>query len=123
VEFRGWVDRESLKREFAQCSLLVFPSVVPETFGMVGPEAMAYGRPVVAFDVGAVREWLIDGVNGLMVRRGDTQGFADAINSLLTDLDLTARLGRAARESVIERFSPAVGVSQLLECYREVVRQ
>jgi len=63
---------------------------------LLGAE-MAHARPVVAFDVGGVRDGLKNGVNGLLVRRGDTVGLAGAIEQLLRDQALRARL--AARGS------------------------
>lgn len=119
VEFRGWLDRKAMARCYAECSMLVFPSTVPETFGLVGPEAMAYGKPVIAFDTGAVREWLSDDVTGIVVSRGDVRGLAMAIDRLLLDNQLLVRLGRAARNHTVERFSAMVGVSRLIRCYEE----
>jgi len=104
VEFRGWLSRAALQSEYTRCALLVFPSLWPEPFGLVGPEAMAYGRPVVAFDVGGVQEWLVDRVNGLLVPRGDVPSLAAAIAELRMDRQLRARLGEGARLCVKERF-------------------
>ena len=61
---------------------------------LLGAE-MAHARPVVAFDVGGVRDGSKNGVNGLLVRRGDTVGLAGAIEQLLRDQALRARLGGA----------------------------
>ena len=42
----------------SRASVVVFPSIYPESFGIVGIEAMMRGRPVVGFDVGGVKDWL-----------------------------------------------------------------
>jgi glycosyltransferase involved in cell wall biosynthesis len=88
---------------------------------MAGPEAMAYGKPVVAFDVGGVRDWLVHGVNGLLVPRGDTAGLATAITELLTSSELRAQLGAAARDYVTERFSRKLHMNRLVACCRELL--
>src|SRR5206468_9555238 len=61
---------------FRECSLVVMSSVWPEPFGMAGIEAMRYGLPVVAFDAGGIREWLLDGHNGYLVPWMDRATYA-----------------------------------------------
>lgn len=121
VHFRGWLATAALEEEYARCALLVVPSLWPEPFGMVGPEAMAHGKPVVAFDVGGVREWLVDGVNGLFAHAGDTAALAAAIQRVLTNAELRARLGAGARDYVAKRFSRTVQVTRLVANYRELL--
>src|SRR5687768_11960779 len=67
VRFAGFVPQEELRRYFAEATVSVMSSVWPEPFGASGLEAMRYGVPVVAFDAGAIKEWLIDGTNGFVV--------------------------------------------------------
>jgi len=84
---------------------VVLPWRWQEPFGLVGPEALAHGVPIVAFDVGAVREYLEDGRTGLLVPPGDTSALAKAIDRLLTDPVLAAGLGSRGRELVSARFT------------------
>ncbi len=121
VEFRGWLSRSALREEYAQCGLLALPSVWPEPFGLVGPEVMAYGKPVVAFDVGGVREWLVEGVNGLLVRRGEVADLARAIARLLTNSKLRVQLGEAARTCIRERFDRKLILDRLIGNYHELL--
>lgn len=121
VHFRGWLGTAALEEEYAQCALLVVPSLWPEPFGMVGPEAMAHGKAVVAFDVGGVQEWLVDGVNGLLAARGDTAALAAAIQQVLTNSELRARLGAGARDYVAQRFSRQVQLARLVTSYRDLL--
>ncbi len=68
-------------------------------------EAMIAGKPVVATDVGAVRELVADGETALLVPPGRPTDLAAAIERLLTDDALRARLGAAGRERALEHFS------------------
>jgi glycosyltransferase involved in cell wall biosynthesis len=64
IEFAGWLGPEARDRVLAHASLLLVPSIWSEPFGLVGLEAGRLGIPAVAFDLGGVRQWLEDGVNG-----------------------------------------------------------
>src|SRR5262249_38673083 len=84
-------------------TLSVMPSL-NEALSNVLLASMAAGVPVVATRVGGTPEAIRDGVNGLLVPPGDAKALADAVCQVLDDPELAERLGRAARQSVIERF-------------------
>lgn len=107
VDFRGWVDHTELAERYRAARLVVVPSRWPEPFGMVGLEAMQQARPVVGFAVGGIPDWLEDGVSGLLVGEQDVAGLAAAIERLLDDRALAARLGEGGRRRVAERYGHA----------------
>ncbi len=84
---------------------VVLPWRWQEPFGLVGPEALAHGVPLAGFDVGAIREYLVDGQTGLLVPPGDTGTLAEAIDRLLNDPDEAAAMGRRGRKLVSDRFT------------------
>jgi glycosyltransferase involved in cell wall biosynthesis len=118
VSFRGWLDSEQLAQEFADASVVAVPSLWPEPFGLVGIEALAAGRPVVASATGGIEDWLDDGVSGLCVTPGDVQELARALNELLADPDRQRTMGMAGREAVNTRFSPERHFTAILDAYR-----
>ncbi len=97
VSFLGAVDYAAVGELYAKASVLAVPSVWPEPFGLVGPEAMSYGLPVVAFRVGGIPEWLRDGETGFLVEPKDVAGLAQRIELLLNDPALAQRLGAQGR--------------------------
>jgi glycosyltransferase involved in cell wall biosynthesis len=64
VTFAGWQSPAGRDESLAAADLFVMPSVWPEPFGLAGLEAAHLGLPAVAFDVGGVADWLIDGETG-----------------------------------------------------------
>lgn len=105
VEFLGYQKGWALGVLYQQADVVVFPSIWPEPFGVVGIEAMAYGRPVVGFDVGGVSQWLKNGHNGLVARYNDSQDLAEKIKVLLKDSDYAERLGQNGRRMVEEKYT------------------
>ncbi len=106
TEFVGWVDNRQRELMFANCDLLVVPSLWPEPFGLVGPEAGLYGIPAAAFAVGGIPEWLIDGINGYLApaKPPTAAGLAKAIIECLRCAESYASLRRGAKERA-EQFS------------------
>ena len=117
VRFEGWVSADALADELAEASVVVMPSVWPEPFGLVGIEAAAAAKPVIASSTGGIREWLEPGVNGLLVDPGDAQGLAEALNELLDDPERGRSMGAAGRRIVEKRFSRGRHLDALLEAY------
>ncbi len=104
VVFAGWQDSAQLAQLYRRCSVVVVPSTWPEPFGKVGVEAMAHGRPVVAFDVGGISQWLSDGLTGTLVPPGDVGALASAISSLLADPARRELMGRNGQTYVLETY-------------------
>lgn len=104
VRFAGFVSQDEIAAYYRDASLAVMSSVWPEPFGAVGLEAMRCGLPVVAFDAGGIREWLIDGWNGFLVPWMDRARYAAAVEELLRDKALARKMGAHGRQWVGERF-------------------
>jgi len=122
VQFRGFIPSEELQKFYLDASVFVVPSVWPEPFGMVGPEAMRYGLPVVAFDSGGIKEWLIHGENGFLVPWMDTHSFASRIEELLRNKNLAHQMGQNGRERVNRVYSASRQVDALEQLFTTVAR-
>lgn len=102
--FCGVQRGEDVARYFASGDLFVFPSR-SETFGNVTLEAMASSVVTVAFDYGAAREHLHDGVHGAAIADGDDDAFVAACIRLADDAPARMAAGMAARAAV-QRLRP-----------------
>ena len=110
IEFTSWLTDPAAALE--ECDVLVFPSRWQEPFGLSGAEAAAFGKPVIAFDVGGVREWLRDSVSGFIVPEKDTAALAEKLELLFHDPALRFRMGAAGRLLIEEKFSPSLFLEQ-----------
>jgi glycosyltransferase involved in cell wall biosynthesis len=94
-EFAGYVD-EARKRELLQSAWVFASASSIEGWGIAAIEANACATPAVVFDVPGLREAVIDGVNGVIVR--DRQALGDALLSVLTDRAWRERLEAGSLE-------------------------
>ncbi|HSW79453.1 MAG TPA: glycosyltransferase, partial [Candidatus Saccharimonadales bacterium] len=99
----------------------VLPSTWPETFGKVGVEAMSVGRPVVATDVGGVRDWLYDGKNGFLVEPNHPEQIAEKIITILSSKTKIQKMSKEAAKTsqdfAIENM--AFNIEKLIKSYRK----
>jgi glycosyltransferase involved in cell wall biosynthesis len=98
----------------------VVPSVGAETFGNVVTEAMSRGRAVVASRLGGIVDIIENERSGLLVPPGDEVALAQAMQRLLDDRALQARLGDAARERAT-RFAAETVLPRFEALYRDVL--
>jgi glycosyltransferase involved in cell wall biosynthesis len=114
VRFHGPVsDRAALDSLFAASTALVLPSRC-EGLAAVVLESFAFGRPVVATPVGALPEWVQDGLTGFVVPVDDSDALAGSCVRLLCDPDLAARMGEAGRRRVVNEGTWDAVVEKIL---------
>lgn len=103
--FLGYLTGEPLAKAYASADVFVFPSTT-DTFGNVVLEAQASGLPVIVSDLGGPKELVEDGATGFVTKAHDAEDFARAIERISGDAKLRARMGREARQRVIDRSWP-----------------
>ena len=91
-----------------------------EGFGMVIAEAGFFGVPSLSTDVGGVREFIEDGVNGILVQANPFD-IASNIMTLSSDLKKVTQLGVMAQKTTLEKFTVETFVSGHKKVYRELV--
>jgi glycosyltransferase involved in cell wall biosynthesis len=103
--------------EYLQASdIFVFPTE-KEAFGISLVEAMACGLPVISTPTGGIKDFLVDGQNGLLVEAGSFQQLCDAIHRLLTDASLAALLGSAALSTARGRYARDVVLEKHIDLF------
>lgn len=117
VAFPGWVGRAEADALLARASLLVLPSH-HEAMPMAVLEALASGVPVVTTPVGALPEYLRDGVSARFVPPGSAPLLAAALAGLLLDPPARAELGRGGRAAFAAMLSIDAVASRMLALYR-----
>ena len=113
------LSRADLTGLLGSASVFCCPSIY-EPFGLVNVEAMACAVPVVATAVGGIPEIVEHGTTGLLTAV-DADELAGALNRLLDDPDVAAKMGAAGRERVVERFSWARVAARTADLYQQVV--
>jgi glycosyltransferase involved in cell wall biosynthesis len=106
------------------CDVVAFPTTaqLSEGFGLVGLEAMAAGRPVVATAVGPVPD-VIDDHSGILVPDGSIPALADALVRLAADPDLRTRMGETGAQRAQKTFGLAAMVERTVAVYERVLTE
>lgn len=121
VKFHGWQNTNSIKNLYQKASIITFPSIYPEAFGIVGIEAMAHGKPVVGFKVGGVTDWLENGVNGFAVKSHDVIEFRNKLERLISNRELRFTMGENGKKIALEKFCVTNVLPQLVEVYKNSI--
>jgi glycosyltransferase involved in cell wall biosynthesis len=121
VDFRGWLNGAALEDEYRRAAIVVVPSRLPEPFGITGIEALAWARPVVAFGVGGIPEWLTDGVGGFCVPGEDVGAMAQRIRQLLDDPSMAHEVGARGRARAERDFAVGPHLANLAPIYSRVM--
>ena len=121
IKFAGHVQGAALQALVANSRFTVLPSLAYETMGKTILESYAWGRPVIATDLGSRRELVIQGETGFLYPAGDSDRLADTVHFLYTQPTLAREMGEAGRELVRSRHSPASRYEALLRIYEGLV--
>jgi trehalose synthase len=100
---------------------VVVQKSLAEGFGLTVAEAMWKAQPVVASDVGGIREQISDGETGVLVDPSDLTAFADAVCRLLADPVPAREMGLRAREHVREQFLGPRHLRQYLDLFEQLL--
>lgn len=119
VNFLGW--RDDVNEIIPVFDLLALPSL-NEGMGRVLVEAMAAGKPVVASNVGGIPDLVDHGKNGFLVKPGDENGLAGAIEKLLADKKMRLEMGARGR-AMAENFGVDKMIEKIDSLYQDLLYQ
>lgn len=92
-----------------------------ETFGIAAVEAMAMGKPVVAYAVGGIPEVVVNGVTGILIPHREPNAMANAILGLVGDVRSLVRMGAEGKKIVSERFDIDLCMKKYVETYNKAL--
>jgi len=118
IRWLGSMPHEKMFPLYGIMDVVAVPSEY-EGFGLSAAEAMAAGVPVVATDVGGLREVIETGTTGMLVPYGAPDKMAEAILILLRDPVSSRKMGRAGRKKMAEQFSLSKYSSLLIAAYTQ----
>lgn len=122
VLVRGWIDGKQKDHVFRNADVLLLPSY-HEGLPISVLEAMAYGMPVVATDVGGIAEAVHDEQNGYLIQPGDCDKLARCIDQLAASPKLRLEMGRSGYKMAEGKFSLPVIIKQVEALYEELVKR
>ncbi len=107
VEWLGWVDYHQLGGYFQQADVFVFPSL-EDIWGMVAPEAMAFGKPVICSKWAGAAELLTHGWDGLICDPYSLSEMAMQMQQFIDEPELIVTMGAAAKTTIAQHTPQAV---------------
>lgn len=124
ITFSGPIENSGLPALYQSSEIVVFPSVIAtdgdqEGFGLVQVEALGCECGVVATDLPAIRDIIIDGKTGLIVPQRDESALATKIVYLLDHPEIRMELGKAGRAFVLDRYDWDI----IAKRYREMIEK
>ena len=120
VNFLGWVAGEEKTKQLQANQVLVLPSY-NEGLPIAILEAISYGMPVVATDVGSVAEAVHDGVNGFLYQAGDVDALTDALKKIIVSNDLRICFATESRKLAENDFDDKKYFDSLNKLYNSIL--
>jgi len=121
VRFAGWVDQNQLPGLYRSADVyLSVPS--SDASAVSNLEAMASGLGIIASNLPSTREWIRDGLEGLLVQHGDVDSLHEAMVRLMNDSRLRRRLADAARERVVSIGQRSRSMDRASDLYERLAR-
>lgn len=118
--FSGLVPPAEIPRRLAGCDMVAHLSL-REGLPRALSQALAAGRPVVAYDCDGAREICLDGKTGFLVPPGDIKTFADRVIRMARDRELRAQFANAGREYVRQNFGEQKMVDEIYGLYQRLL--
>ena len=116
------IPHEKISDILSRVSLFILPSI-KEGMPVTLLEIMASGKPVVGSKISGIMDVINNGQNGLLVPSKNPQAIADAILLLLNDKSLRRRLGRNARQLMVEKYSWNSITNKVEKVYNETIKE
>lgn len=118
VFYLGPMSQDLLPDFYSSLDLFVFPTVLPESLGLVGIEALSCGVPAICSDIGGIRSYMKEGVNGYLFPPGDSCALAQKISDFTK---LTFGEVNQLKSAALESARPYGCVSVANDLYAKLI--
>ena len=122
IFFNGYIKHSLLIDNYSNADLVVLPSIIPESNGLILIEAMSQSTPVITTNHGGQSELVKEGFNGFLFKPGDVKGLSYKICKILNDEKLSKKMGNNARKFVEENFKPIDHLERIFKIYCSLIR-
>ncbi|HIP12507.1 MAG TPA: glycosyltransferase family 1 protein, partial [Arcobacter sp.] len=122
IEFLGFVMSVDIIDLYQSVDITIVPSIWSEQFGMVGPESLACGVPVIGSNVGGIPEWLKDNEHGILVPPRNSEQLAEKILFLLENKEMLIDYGKKGHAYMNQVHTNEQYKINLLEMIKDVQR-
>lgn len=121
IEWLGKAGKDSVLEAIKKSSFVIFPSECFENMPIVIVESFAFSKPVLASNLGAIKEFVIDGVSGVLFEPGNERDLAAKISYLFSHSDERMKMGKNANNIYRERFGKEKNYSDLMDIYSKTI--
>lgn len=119
-DFKGWVNKQEKIQLLKESQIFVLPSY-NEGLPVAILEAMSYGLPIVATDVGSVRDAVIDNYNGILINAGDIKALAKSIEEIIFYKDKWIKFSLNSKKIIEEYYEERRYFEKVEQLYNNVL--
>ena len=105
---------------YSASDVCVYPSSVPEPFGLTMLESLSSGKPIIVTEMGGMPEIILNDINGYVIKVKDYETLASRIEHLLSDNKTRNRLGKTGRQIVTTHYTKQIMTQCHLDVYTNV---
>ncbi len=122
IQWIGYVNQKELPKYFSNMDIFIMPSRF-EGFGLSAIEAMSYNIPIIASNVDALKEIIIDKESGLLFENENHEELSTKILSLIDNEELRKDMGKKGRERVLRNFSLEIFEKKTISLYKQILKE
>ena len=117
----GHISEDEKVKFYYKSDIVLLPSIYPDPSPLVSMEAMDFGKPIIASNIGGIPEMVFDGVNGFLVPPNNPKKIAESILKLTSNWQLRKSMGNAGRNILYKKFKNQQLIDQTINLYNKVV--
>jgi glycosyltransferase involved in cell wall biosynthesis len=116
IQFSGF--QSSVNSWIKSFEAFVYPSMIEKTFSLTVLQAMAYGKPAIVFETGALPEFVENMKNGIVVKKGDVAELTQAIVYLHRNAQEKEQMGEAGKKLILQKYD----LDRMVEEWKKIIK-